>query len=253
MLKDKTAFITGTNRGIGRALINEFAKNGANVIAHARVESQEFLQMTDEISKKYAVSVTPVFFDLVDSDAMKASVRKLITSKIPIDILVNNAGAAHSGLFQMTPMSKIREIFDVNLFAQMELTQILLRYMIRRGGSIINIASVSGMDMLIGNCAYGVSKAALIAFTETLAAECGSNGVRVNAISPGLTDTEMASLMQEKAGNQSVARNAMKRAARTEEIAKVAVFLASENASFVNGHILRVDGGGVEYDTRKSV
>jgi 3-oxoacyl-[acyl-carrier protein] reductase len=251
MLRGKTAFITGTNRGLGRAFVEEFAKNGADVVAHARRDSAGFRESCSELAETFSVKVMPVFFDLTDSTAMKTAVRELIADKTPINVLVNSAGIAHGGLFQMTAMAKVREVFDVNLFAQMELTQLLFRYMIKNGeGSIINIASISGMDLLAGNCAYGVSKAAIIAFTKTLAAECGANGVRVNAVSPGLTDTDMATQMEEISGNHIVERSAMNRRARPEEIAKAVVFLASDDASFINGTVLRIDGGGVEYDTR---
>ena len=174
MLKGRTAFITGTNRGIGKALVAEFARNGADVIAHARRETPEFLSMLEEIASKYSVKVSPLFFDMTNSEAMKTAVRGLISSRIPVDILVNNAGVAHGGLFQMTGMSKVREVFDSNLFSMMELTQLLLRYMMRRRhASIINLGSVLGLDMPVGSCAYGLSKAAVMAFTRTLAAECG--------------------------------------------------------------------------------
>lgn len=244
MLNGKTALITGTNRGIGKAMAEEFAKNGANIIAHARKETPGFLAFLKEIEEKYSVKTKPVFFDMTDTETMKNSIRHLIGDKVPVDILVNNAGIAHGGLFQMTAMAKIREVFEINFFSNLQLTQLLLRYMIKNGGgSIVNIASISGMDLLAGNCAYGVSKAALIAFTKTLAAECGINGVRVNAISPGLTDTDMGDQMKPENGNKMVEVCAMKRRAFPEEIAKVAVFLSSEQASFINGQVIRVDGG----------
>ena len=160
MLKGRTAFITGTNRGIGKALVAEFARNGADVIAHARRETPEFLSMLEEIASKYSVKVSPLFFDMTNSEAMKTAVRGLISSRIPVDILVNNAGVAHGGLFQMTGMSKVREVFYSNLFSMMELTQLLLRYMMRRRhASIINLGSVLGLDMPVGSCAYGLSRA----------------------------------------------------------------------------------------------
>lgn len=245
MLKGKTALITGTNRGIGKAMVEEFAKNGANIIAHARKETPEFLDFLKKMAEKYKVSVQPVFFDMTDSGAMKNTVRGLISTKTPIDILVNNAGVAHGGLFQMTAMDKIREVFEINFFSHLELTQLLLRWMIKNGGGrIINMASISGLDLLAGNCAYGVSKAALIAFTKTLAAECGVNGVHVNAIAPGLTDTDMGDQMKPENGNKMIEVCAMKRKAEPQEIANVAVFLASDKSSFVNGQVIRVDGGG---------
>ena len=244
MLKGKTAFITGTNRGLGKAFVEEFAKNGANVIAHARRETSEFVSSCADVAERHGVKVTPVFFDMTDSESMKNVVRKVISERTPINILVNSAGIAHGGFFQMTSMMKIKEVFDINLFAHMELTQLFLRWIIKCGkGSIVNIASISGIDLKVGNCAYGVSKAAMIAFTKTLAAECGPLGVRVNAICPGLSATDMGAQMEEKAGREMIARSAMNRLAKPEEIARAAVFLASDGASFVNGQILSVDGG----------
>lgn len=243
-LEGKTAFITGTNRGLGRAFVEVFAANRANVIAHARKETPEFREFLNDIAQKNSVTITPVFFDMTDSAAMRSVVRSIVMAKTPVNILVNSAGVAHGGLFQMTSIEKIHEVFAVNLFAHMELTQQLLRYMMRfPHGSIVNIASISGLDLKKGNCAYGVSKAALIAFTKTLAAEVAQSGLRVNAVCPGLADTDMANLMEAKAGAEMIARSAMNRLGQPREIAEVVAFLASDAASFVNGQIISVDGG----------
>ena len=245
-LKDKNIIITGTNRGIGKAMLEEFAKNGANVWAHARKETPEFVELINRISKENNVHICPVYFDLTDYETMKIVIKNLIKSKTQIDVLVNSVGVAHGGLFQMTSIQKIKEVFEMNLFVHMEITQLVLKAMSKRkSGCIINMGSISGLDLKAGNSAYGVSKAAIMAWTKTLAAECGPNGIRVNAIAPGLTDTDMAKLMEAQAGVLMVKSSALGRLALPEEMAKVAVFLASEDASFLNGQVIRVDGGAL--------
>ena len=146
----------------------------------------------------------------------------------------------------MTPVSIVRGVFDVNFFAQLELTQLILRRMTRqKSGAIVNIGSIAGLDLSAGNIAYGASKAALMACTQTLAAEVGSLGVRVNAVAPGLTDTAMATQMEKRAETRMIENSAMRRLATVEEIAQVVLFLASDAASFVNGQVIPVNGGRV--------
>lgn len=240
----KTVLITGCNRGIGQATAQYFAEKGMNIVAHTRAYSDAFENEMNILSKRCGVDITPVYFDLADSTAMKSTIKELLRLKLVINVLINSAGIAHGGLFQMTALSTIRDIFAINLFAHMELTQLLLRPMIRqKSGVIINIASISGIDLKKGNCAYGVSKAALIAWTKTLAAEIGEHGIRVNAVAPGLTDTRMARLMEKEAGEAMVQDSVMHRLGRPDEIAAVIFFLASDAASFLNGQVVRVDGG----------
>lgn len=242
-LNGKRAFITGTNRGIGLKIVESFAKEGVNIVAHARKYSKLFEDKMKEISKENGVEIDTIYFDMSDVSCMKDSVKKLIGRRREIDILVNNAGVAHGGLFQMTAIDDIKKVFEVNLFGMMQLTQLLIRSMLRNGGAIINMASISGIELREGNCAYGVSKAGVIAFTKTLSAELASHGIRVNAVAPGLTDTDMATLMEKKAGINMVRETAMGRLAKPEEIAETVLFLASENASFISGQTIRVDGG----------
>lgn len=240
----RTALVTGCNRGIGRAVAEELASQGANLVAHARREDPLFLADMNELAVLHGVKVHPIFFDIADTESMKAEVKKILEGGVQVDVLVNNAGVAHGGLFQMTPVSKVREVFDVNFFAQLEMMQLLIRHMIRnQSGSIINVSSIAGIDLHAGNIAYGVSKTALIAATKTIAAEVGAHGVRVNAIAPGMTDTDLASKFGEKAMDQAKRESAAKRLAKVGEVAQVVAFLASDRSSFVNGEVIRIDGG----------
>lgn len=244
VLLGRTALVTGCNRGIGRAVAEELAAQGADLIAHARNTSDSFLAEMKTIADLHRVRVDTIFFDLCDIESMKAEVKKILGSGIKVDILINNAGVAHGGLFQMTPVSKIREVFDVNFFAQLEMMQLLIRHMVRnRSGSIVNVSSIAGIDLHAGNIAYGVSKNALIAATKTIAAEVGVHGVRVNTVAPGMTATDLASEFGEKAMEQAVSESAAKRIANVAEVAQVITFLASERSSFVNGEVIRIDGG----------
>ena len=245
-LLNKNAFVTGCSRGIAKVMLEEFAKKGVNLFAHARHETPEFIEFTKNLENKYSVFVKPVFFDITDYSATKSVIASIMKEKTPIDILVNSAGIAHGGLFQMTPINQIKEVFEVNLFAQMNLTQLVLKIMKRQeSASIINMGSLLGINMSAGASAYGVSKAALIAWTQTLAAELGDSHIRVNAVAPALVDTDMATLMEHKAKQGMLDQSAMKRMATPHEVAKVVLFLASDDASFINGQVIKIDGGSV--------
>ena len=244
MFSNKTVLITGANRGIGLAIAEAFAQAGANLIVHSRSQTEAFAENMLTLAVRYKVAVEHVIFDMTDTPAMKGAINTALPPGRKIDVLVNNAGIAHGGLFQMTPMSVVRSVFEVNFFAQLELTQLIIRRMNRqKAGVIVNIGSIAGLDLAAGNVAYGVSKAALMAFTQTLAAEVGHLGVRVNAVAPGLVDTEMATKMEKKAGTAMIQDSAMKRLATVEEIAQVVLFLATDAASFVNGQVIPVNGG----------
>jgi 3-oxoacyl-[acyl-carrier protein] reductase len=246
LLKDKNAFITGTNRGLGRKMMESFAEQGANVWAHARSPSNDHLEVAYQLKERYRVQIHPVYFDVNDAKETKKALNDFPKSFQSLDIIVNNAGVAHGGLFQMTTMKTIRDVFETNFFAPLEIIQFFVRRLVKQhSGSVINVASIAGIDLCRGNIAYGVSKAAIIAATQTLAAELGPNGIRVNAIAPGLTDTDMALKMESRAAQDMIARSAMKRLATTNEIVDVVVFLASDASRFINGQVIRVDGGSL--------
>ena len=244
MLKGKNVIITGTTRGIGKALVEEFARNGANIWAHARKETPEYLDYIAELSKKYNVIISPVFFDMTDYDGMKAAIMKINNEKRPIDALINNAGIMNGALFTMTTQEMLRREFEVNFFSVFALTQYVVKLMLRKQhGSIVNISSYVAFEGTEGRSAYAASKAALIAMTKTISNEFGTKGIRANCIAPGVVNTNLLNNTSEEEINKAKDSAALRRIAEPIEIAKAAVYLASDNSSFVTGQTVRVDGG----------
>lgn len=245
ILENKTSLITGSNRGIGYSILRKFAKEGSDIIAHTRNEDIYFIKKCNELEKENNIKIFHIHFDLLDKEKMKNEILSIIKRKIPIDILVNSAGIIHGGLFNMSTIQSIRDVFEVNFFGQLEITQLVSKYMLRKKtGSIINISSVAGIDLSSGNCGYGTSKAALNAFSKTLADELGQYGIRVNVVAPSLTDTDMSKSEEAKKEREILsANNGFKRMVKPDEVADLVLYLASDKSSFINGQIIRIDGG----------
>lgn len=243
-LKDKVALITGCNRGIGRAVMEKFMAEGADIIACTRQVTPELETYYQQKEVEYTVKIHPLLLDLASEESIRIAMKKLYSWKLQVDILVNNAGIASGGFMLMTSMVKMKEVFQVNYFSQVLLTQYLLKMMIKnKKGNILFMSSVLGLDARAGATSYGASKAAIALLTKSLSKEVAGYGIRVNALAPNLVDTEMAHLMEEKSFTDMVNSSALKRLAFPEEIANTALFLASDDSSYITGQIIRIDGG----------
>ena len=243
-LNGKTAMITGCNRGIGKAIAHKFASEGANLICAIRKENPVFHEETKVWAKQYGVRIDFVYFDLTDEDGIRAAFKELNKEKRQIDILVNNAGIPAGGFLLMTSLTKVKEVMQVNFFSQILITQQVVKIMMKqKKGSIVNMASVTALDNQGGWTAYGSSKSAMISFTRTAARELASFGIRVNAVAPGLIDTEMGGEMDERYQSEMLLRSDLGRKGTPEEVANLVCFLSSDEASYMTGQIIRIDGG----------
>lgn len=245
MLKGKNIVITGCNRGIGAAVLTECIENGANVFACMRNRSEEYEQRLEQMAEKADVKIYPIYFDLSDEQEIRGGASQILKYKMPISGIVNNAGIVGAkNLFLMTSMEEIRNTFDVNFFGPVFLTQRLLKNMVRnKTGSIVNICSAAALDGDPAQFEYVSSKAALIGATKKWANELGNYGIRANAVAPGVTETDMAAQMQIQLRDKVLANTALDRMGQPDEIAKIVVFLLSEQSAYMTGQTVRVDGG----------
>ena len=245
LLKDKYAVVTGCNRGIGKKILEVFSENGAKVFACVRNNNEEFKSYLNDLKKKFNNEIIPIQFDLSDEHQIKEAANKILSKNNHIDILVNNAAAIHTAIFQMTPVKKLKEIFEVNFFSQTIFTQYILKSMTKKkNGSIIYISSSSALDGNEGRSAYSSAKAAIISQAKVLSRETGLYNIRVNTIAPGLTNTDMMKKnTQKEIIDDVVSRISLRRVADPKEIANVALFLSSDFSSYITGQVIRVDGG----------
>lgn len=240
----KVVCITGADGGIGREITKKFAAEGATLILTSIAQSEAFDNFISELRNEYQTDVYPFFFDLSDEDAIKAALKDIKALKLKINVLINNAGMPHLAIVPFTRMADLKKVFQVNYFAQFQITQGLIGSIVKDGtGVILNAASIAGIDGDPGNAVYGATKASMILFSKVLSKELAPQGIRVNAVAPGLTMTPFADAMGDKAKASMEQISSMGRLATPKEIANTYYFLASDEASFINGQVIRVDGG----------
>ena len=237
----RVALITGASRGIGRAIALRLASGGATVVAAARGDNaaSTVAAMTEAGGKADALSL-----DVTDAAAVSASVADIVGRHGRLDILVNNAGITRDQLMLRMKREDWDAVLATNLTAAFTTIQAVLRTMVKqRSGRIINISSVVGQSGNGGQANYAASKAGLIGLTKSLALEVASRNITVNAVTPGLIDTDMTRGISEGAHADWASRIPMQRLGSPEDVAGAVAFLASDEASYITGHVLAVNGG----------
>lgn len=245
-LQGKNAIVTGARTGIGRAIVEMFAREGANVWAVVHRDDNAWLSDMATLAAKHKVWIKPVYIDLSDEEQIKQGMQTIIKEKLQIDILVNSAGVlSPKRLFTMTSMADMRQLMDVNFFAPMQLSQLVARLMMRqKSGNIIHISSMSAWGGDSAQLEYAASKAALNCATKKMAAEMGAYGIRVNAIAPGLIETKMLTAAANEDALEELKQSTyVKHIGKPQDVASVVAYLASDDAGYITGQIIRVDGG----------
>lgn len=245
MLEDQITYITGATRGIGATIARTFAANGASLIVNGR-NPESTAAFCEELRDDYGVQVLSVVADQRDSRAIKDSYQRVFKEFKRLDVLVNNAGILDDALLGMISEESIVSTFEVNALAVVRNMQGAARLMQRGGaGSIINIASIIGTTGNAGQVVYGGSKAAVIGMTKSAAKELAPSNIRVNAIAPGFIDTEMTQSLPKEKYDERMASIGMNRIGTPEDVANVALFLASGMSGYVTGQTIGVDGAMV--------
>jgi len=243
LLKGRTVLITGANKGIGKGIALKFALHGADIAFSDIAYNDDSKQLEKEI-EAFGVKAKGYASDASSFSSSEKLIQEIINDFQKIDILVNNAGIARDNLLLRMTEADWDMVINVNLKSVFNLTKAVQREMIkRRFGSIINISSVVGIEGNLGQSNYSASKAGIIGFTKSVAQELGSRNIRCNAIAPGFIDTEMTSRLPEDVRQNWIRDIPLKRAGTPEDVANVALFLASDLSSYVNGQVICVCGG----------
>ena len=239
----KTAVVTGGSRGLGRAVCLELAAGGANVVL-CYAGNENAANETAAACEALGAKVLAVRCDVADSAQVKALMDEALKDFGRIDILVNNAGITRDGLLMMMKETDFDDVINTNLKGAFLCMKAVARTMMKqRYGRIVNLSSVVGLRGNAGQVNYAASKAGVIGMTKSLAKELASRGVTVNAVAPGFMETDMTAAMPEAAKTATLAAIPMGRMGAAEDVAKAVAFLASEEAGYITGQVVAVDGG----------
>ncbi len=245
MLKGKTAVVTGASRGIGRAIAIKLAKLGANVVVNYRNSIDAVREVVKEI-EALGVKALAVKADISSYSDVENMMKKSIDEFGTIDILVNNAGITKDGLLMRMKEEDFDSVINVNLKGAFNCTKHVSAIMLKqRSGRVINISSVTGLTGNAGQVNYSSAKAGIIGMTKSVAREFASRGVTCNAVAPGYIQTDMTDTLPAKVKDVIMSTIPLKRLGTPEDVANVVAFLASEEASYITGQVINIDGGMV--------
>lgn len=243
LLTGKVALITGASRGIGRAMAQKFAQEGA-AVAFTYLSSVEKGQALEDELRAFGGQAKGYRSDASDHKAAEELINQVVADFGKLDVLINNAGITKDGLLMRMTEEQWDAVINVNLKSVFNLTKAAIKPMMKaKAGSIINLTSVVGIRGNAGQANYAASKAGIIGFTKSVALELGSRNIRSNAIAPGFIETEMTGEINEKAIDEWKQQIPMKRGGQPDEVADCAVFLASDLSRYITGQVLQVDGG----------
>lgn len=243
MLQNKVALVTGASRGIGREIAMTFAKEGATVIVNYQGSEEKAKAVVEEIQNNGGTAEC-ICCNVADFERCESLIKDIIQKYDHLDILVNNAGITRDGLLMKMSEEDFDKVLSVNLKGAFNTIRHASRYFLKqRSGKIINISSVSGVLGNAGQTNYSASKAGIIGLTKSVAKELGSRGINVNAIAPGFIETDMTDAMNEKAKEAVKQQITLGRCGVPADIAKAALFLASDMSDYMTGQVLCVDGG----------
>lgn len=245
-LSGKVALITGSARGIGKAIALELANHGAKIVINDILPKNEIDKTLEEIRKSGDQAIG-IRADITIFEEVESMVKEIINKFGKIDILVNNAGIIRDSLLIRMKEEDWDAVININLKGTFNCSKTVAKYMMRQksGGKIVNISSVIGLVGNIGQANYAASKAGMIGLTKSIAKELALRNINVNAIAPGFIETDMTKRLSEKVRKDLQQQIPLKRLGTVKDIAKVVYFLVSDNANYITGQVINVDGGMV--------